>query len=130
MSELSDIFGEVIFAYSRADALADGVLIDVTKTAKEAGFSVPAVVTAHVWEECVRVPEGCEGTQDESGRLWDVCWMAMVAARKAQNASRVKVELYVVRHEGRAAELVELVMAIGPGDDGTPVITIMFAEDD
>src|SRR4051794_4558851 len=41
-----DIFGEVIFAYTRADALADGVLIDVTDTAKEAGFRIPVAVTA------------------------------------------------------------------------------------
>jgi hypothetical protein len=130
MSDLSEMFGEVISSYSRAQAIEDGVLIDVSATAKEAGFSVPTVVTSHVWAECVAVPAGCEGTQDESGRLWDVCWMAMVAARKGQNASRVKVELYVVKHEAREAELVELVMAIGPGDSGEPVITIMFPEDD
>jgi hypothetical protein len=130
MSDLSEMFGEVISAYSRAQAIEDGVLIDVSETAREAGFSAPVAVTSHVWADCVAVPAGCEGTQDESGRLWDVCWMAMVACRKGQNTDRVKVPLCVVKHEGREAELVELVMAIGPGDDGGAVITIMFPEDD
>ena len=30
---------DLISAYSRADALADGLLVDVTETAREAGFS-------------------------------------------------------------------------------------------
>jgi type I site-specific restriction endonuclease len=32
------LFGEVIFSYTRAQAIADRVLIDVTPTALEAGF--------------------------------------------------------------------------------------------
>ena len=128
--EPSDLFGEVIHAYSRAQAIEDGVLIDVTETAKEAGFSVPVVVTSHVWSECVRVPEGCEGVQDESGRLWDVCWMAMVAARGGGQTDRVKVDLMVVKGKNQAPRLETLVMAIGPGDEGEPVITILFPEDD
>ena len=35
------LFGEVIFSYTRAQAIADRVLIDVTPTAVEAGFPVP-----------------------------------------------------------------------------------------
>ena len=34
----NDIFGEVIFAYTRRQAIEDGVLVDVTKEAKEAGY--------------------------------------------------------------------------------------------
>jgi hypothetical protein len=36
---------EVISSYSRAQAIADGVLIDVSKMAKEAGFKWATVVT-------------------------------------------------------------------------------------
>lgn len=130
MSDLTDLFGEVIFAYSRAQALADGVLVDVTETAKEAGFNVPVAVTQHVWADCVAVPPGCEGVQDEAGRLWDVVWMAMVAARGAGATDRVGVEVLVVREAGKAPELQRLVMTIGPGDAGEPVMTIMYPEDD
>jgi Family of unknown function (DUF6573) len=34
--DLRDLLGEVIHAYTRADALADGVLIDVSAAAREA----------------------------------------------------------------------------------------------
>ena len=34
-------FGRVIYAYTRKQAIADGVQVDVTKTAKEAGISFP-----------------------------------------------------------------------------------------
>jgi type I site-specific restriction endonuclease len=40
------LFGEVIFSYTRAQAIADRVLIDVTPTALEAGFRFPVATTA------------------------------------------------------------------------------------
>ena len=38
------LFGPVIYAYTRAQAIEDGVLADVTETAKEAGFKLPVAV--------------------------------------------------------------------------------------
>src|SRR3990172_13277670 len=43
-----DIFGPVIYSYSRADAINDGVLVDVSTLAKEAGIKYPVAVTARV----------------------------------------------------------------------------------
>jgi type I site-specific restriction endonuclease len=40
MSE-SNVFGELIDVYSRAEALADGVLIDASDLAREIGFRFP-----------------------------------------------------------------------------------------
>ena len=34
-------FGPVIYSYTRAQAVADGVQVDVTKTAQEAGIKFP-----------------------------------------------------------------------------------------
>src|SRR4051794_36967081 len=45
---------DLIHRYSRADALRDGVLIDVSPTAAEAGFRWPVALTRAVWERCVR----------------------------------------------------------------------------
>lgn len=39
----------IIFSYTRAQAIADGVLIDVTARAAEVGFKVPTVVTDHLY---------------------------------------------------------------------------------
>ena len=80
----------VIFTYTRAQALADGFLIDVSsKLAREAGFRYPVALTAGVWAECVAVPEGVTG-QDETGRLWDILNMlrfATLAKRAMANGS-------------------------------------------
>jgi type I site-specific restriction endonuclease len=43
-----DFFGEVIFYYTRAQAIKDGVLVDVSKLASEAGFKYPVAVTQGV----------------------------------------------------------------------------------
>ena len=62
---------DLIHRYSRADALRDGVFVDVSATAREAGIRFPVALTRAVWERCVSVPPGVL-CQDEAGRLWDV----------------------------------------------------------
>jgi len=75
--ENDQFFGEPISVYSRQQAIEDGVLVDVsdTKEAKEAGFKIPVCLTIGVYE-LVKAPEGLEGLQDFTGRLWDVLYMA------------------------------------------------------
>jgi hypothetical protein len=120
---------EVIHTYTRAQALSDGVLIDVTETAREAGIVFPTALTAAVWAEYVRVPDGVDG-QDESGRLWDVLWMFRHGARLTEyDGPEFLFELYV-RNDNRKAELVTLKGWCGPGDELEPVITIMLPGED
>jgi hypothetical protein len=59
--------GDLIHRYTRAEAIADGVLVDVTATAREAGIRWPVVRTWTVWERCVSVPPGVV-CQDEARR--------------------------------------------------------------
>ncbi len=71
----SDKFGDFIYKYTRAQAIADGVLVDVTETANESGFRWPVALTRAVWEDCVAWSEEDSKRQvhqTESGRLWDV----------------------------------------------------------
>jgi hypothetical protein len=124
----------VISAYTRQQAIADGVLVEVTEPAKEAGFRFHTVVTRHVWDRCIQVPDGVDGHgQDEQGRLWDVLWMASLAARRSPGESLVTFKLSVVagqRADGSPYwEEHQLWLHIGPGDTGEPVLTIMLPED-
>ena len=48
----------IVYAYSRAQAVADGVQVEVTKTAHEAGIRFPVFITRGVFESCVAVPPG------------------------------------------------------------------------
>lgn len=126
------LFGPVLFAYTRKQALADGVLVDVSETAKEAGFRIPVALTRAVWAEQVEAPEGVE-RQDEAGRLWDVLWMARYGITQGKNrdASEILFSLQV-RNDNREGEppLATLKAVCGPDDDAEPCITIMLPEED
>ena len=121
---------DLIHAYSRADAIADGTLIDVTPVAKEAGIRFPVALTAAAWAKCVEVPPGV-ACQDEAGRLWDVLWMLRAAIHASEDSSLVRYGLHV-RNDNRSGTppLAQLKALCGPGDQGEPVITIMLPEED
>ena len=124
-------FGPVIYAYTRKQAVADGVQVEVTKTAKEAGISFPVFLTRTVFDAYVAVPDGVTG-QDEAGRLWDICWMLRFAIlRSRSHGDRVPVALYV-RNDNRRAKLVKLIAQCGPldMDDPQPAITVMMPDED
>jgi hypothetical protein len=121
----------VIYAYTRAQAIADGVLVDVSKLAKEAGFKLPVAVTCGVWAECVAVPEGVT-CQDETGRLWDVLMMLRHAiATSKRGGDRVDFAVHVRNdNEERTPPLIQLYALCGPGDDAEPVVTVMLPHED
>lgn len=122
------LFGPPIHEYSRAQAIEDGVLVDVSETARQAGIRVPTAVTEAVWEQFVKVPQGVE-YQDEQGRLWDVIWMFVAQAQPGNDL--VLYPLHVKNdNKPGMGPLVTLKAVIGPGDDGRPVITIMLPDED
>ena len=124
-------FGEVIYTYTRKQAIADGVQVDVTATAQEAGIKFPVFITRGVFESYVAVPEGVTG-QDEAGRLWDVVWMLRFAIQRSHgHTDRLPVALYV-RNDNRAAKLIKLVAVCSAldMDDPQPAITIMLPDED
>src|SRR5207244_10413661 len=100
MDEAQDPFAgaEVLYAYTRKNALADGEQIDVSAVAREAGLKFPVYLTRAVWESYVRVPKGVQG-QDEKGRLWDIVWMLRCAARRT-SGSQMFFRLHV-RNDNR-----------------------------
>jgi hypothetical protein len=129
-------FGKVISVYTRAQALADGVLIDAGPMAQEAGFRWPVAITAAAWEDCVAWTDADSERQihqDQSGRLWDVLFMAAFEARvRADAGQQLLFELYRVPRNGRStdAELTTLKLVVGPGDDRNPVMTILLPRED
>ena len=123
------VFGEVIYAYTRAQAIEDGELIDVSAVAREAGIRFPVALTRAAWGKCVEVPPGVQ-CQDEQGRLWDVLHMFRLAAHRADD-SLIIFRLHVRNdNRERTPPLVTLKAICGPGDDPAPVITIMLPDED
>ncbi len=129
-------FGKVISSYTRREALADGVLVDAGALAQDAGFRWPVALTAGVWQDCVAWTETdnvVQTYQDETGRLWDVLFMAAFAIRTtADPHDRLMFKLYRIPRDGVSREsiLVTLKLLVGPGDAGEPVMTILLPHED
>jgi hypothetical protein len=124
-------FGPVVYSYTRAQAVADGVQVEVSKVAAEAGIRFPVFLTRTVYDAYVTVPPDVSG-QDEAGRLWDVVWMLRFAIQRTKRGvERLPFALYV-RNDNRAAKLVKLVAVAGPLDidDPAPCITVMMPDED
>ena len=123
----------IVSAYSRAQALADGVLIDVSGPAEAAGFKVPVAIRAAVWALCEPPDAAAALGESEAGRLWDVLWMSIVAARRLQGEHRLDDTIHfaveMTNADGKKA-LHDLWAKCGPGDATEPVVTIMRRGED
>ena len=88
---------DLIHPYTRAQAIEDGVLVDVSDVAKEVGFKLPVAITRAAWTRYVEVPRGLElRGQSVDGRLWDVIVMLHVAIKRQQgNGSEIHYQLHV-----------------------------------
>ena len=130
------IFGPVIHSYSRAQAIQDGNLVDVGQMGREAGFKWPVALTVSAWNCCVKWSADDSERQvyqDESGRLWDVLFMACYAIRLAQNSGdQLLFPVMRVPRDGHSTSSCEvaLKLVVGPGDSGEPVVTIMLPNED
>ena len=131
----------LISCYSRADALADGVLIDLSTIGQEAGLRFPVAITRAAWEAWIGWTDDDtkrQTYQDEAGRAWDVVHMlavklrAVTRSRPNDSNSRVEFQFYAVPRGGRGTRprLTTLKCFCGPGDDAEPVLTILTLTED
>ena len=117
---------KLIGSYMRSEALDDGVLVDVTEMAREAGFVIPVARTRAAWDLCVALsPAAQRACNDERGRLWDVLSMLRWAISRSSAGSEVRFEVFCVTESVRPSR-VTLRSLVGPGDDGQPVVTVML----
>jgi hypothetical protein len=123
MSDNENLFGEVIFRYTRANAIADGVLVDLSQveTVKE-HWKFPFACTDTVYAVIERAIEA--GGCDLSGILHDI---GICAKAEANRGGRRDVIFFKVCIGDR---LLDLKLHVGPGDTSAPVLTLMFPHED
>jgi hypothetical protein len=141
---IADVFGEVISSYSRAQALEDGVLVDLTEVASDVcaqHFKYPVACTAAVWEIIAGAVErktqhndslngavpnllSVHTYNDLSGVVHDILWMSKKGIIRRFDASSHLFQV-VIRKRKHALKIV-----CGPGDDGEPVLTVMTKDED
>ena len=145
-----DFWGEPVYGYSRAQAIADGLLVDLTTATDETGqhlcprygFKIPLAITRNAWAKAIEAGGNwrtgrdgevleLKGGQSLTGRLQELLWMLKIACVcDPASTDRVRFEVYVdVTGDGRR-EAVKLWAHCGPGDDAEPVITVMLEDED
>jgi uncharacterized protein DUF6573 len=113
---------EGLSALAGKEALADGVLIDVTETAKRVGFKVPVALT-----RAVMVAEAVP--DQNSCRLTDILMNCELAISETGGLSSEVLFDYIRDDYPGRVELVTLKAKSGPDHDGQPCITIMLPEE-
>ena len=136
MNDLLNTNNSIIFSYSRSQATLDGVLIDLTDAAKEAGIRWPLAATLAVWDKYLAWTDSDnkrQAYQDQSGRIWDMLSMLRMSIRQSNNAARqIYFKFYVISRGGKGfkARLTTLKAIVSPGDNLEPVITVMMTDED
>lgn len=123
---------DLVYSYTRAQALEDGLLVDLTEQARETGFRVPVAITRAAWADCIEWPREREREyQDEPARARDVLWMlrCAISARRANSTELLFWLVRIPRGASRATK-VQLKCVSGPGDNAEHVMTIMLPEED
>lgn len=131
-----DLFGPAIHTYTRAQAIADGALIDLCAEARREGvqmpFKFPVACTAALWAWIVpSEDEKIHDGQSIAGRLWDVLWMLLCAVKRSRGGSDLNYDVIFLRREGNKAKrhTITIRSVCGPGDDMAPVITLMLPDE-
>lgn len=116
-------FGETIYSYSRAQAIEDGVLMELSHVDSiRQHWKYPFACTSAVWaiiEEALQQPG-----QDVSGICHDISTMAKLAIRSATDLELVRFSVIIT---GRTHTLK---LHIGQGDTAAPVLTLMLPYED
>ena len=108
---------DFVIGKSRALAIGDGFLIDVSEMAKETGFITPVAITIAAWVACI------DCADKKTNRLWSLLCRARVAAYSQDNEPHCRF-FEIVRLFSHSKDTCRLKMTCSPGDFGEPVITI------
>ena len=139
---MEEVFGEVLSSYSRAQAIADGVLVSLNDPSftfrpglnicAEAGIKFPVAMTIAAFAKTVsQLDTPLPPCQDISGRLWDVLSMFKLAAKRGGSEIRFPVTVinWVTvdgeRINRTKRETVMLKALCGPGDNGEPINKVL-----
>lgn len=132
-SNLTELFGELIHVYTRAQAIEDGYLVDFTNLESDTAdvcrqhFKYPIACTLAVFEIMRKAVENRRYCQNYAGILHDMLWMSKIMARKIDEST---VLFKVLINGAGRSKYHNFKLQVGPGDQGEPVITIMLPNED
>ncbi|MDE0094686.1 MAG: hypothetical protein OXO49_09330 [Gammaproteobacteria bacterium] len=115
---------------SRAQAIADGEIVDVSEIGSQVGFKWPVAITKTAWDNLVTwSDEDSERQvpQREKSRLYELMSKCADSVRmRGPKCDRMKFHVQRVPRDGIATKVRTAVAQIvaHPGDAGEPVLTI------
>jgi hypothetical protein len=119
----SDLFGEIIFAYTRAQAIADGALVDVSNRAKRFAIRFPVALTTALYAAITR-----DADTDAAKHLCvDLLLITMRRKIAAATGPTDRIDFTVKIPQAPAIDVYALCT---PGDTSDPVITVMLPHED
>ena len=105
---------ELIYSYSRAQAIEDGVLIDITDVAKRSDFLLPTVISSNLLNQI-----------DVENQLP----VLLAAFHDKWKFRPVDDDMMTTQTLSKTGRLLTVHLHIGPGDEGEMVLTMMVPED-
>ena len=122
---------EVIYSYTRKQAIDDGVLIDLSALAPDVcrqHYKGSVACTTGVWEIVERAIANKHWRNDLNGVVHDILWMSRHGKVADLDASTILFRV-IIKGAGRRS-LYAFKVVCGPGDAGEPVITVMLPDED
>ena len=120
---------ELIYTYSRAQALEDGVLVDLNQyiPVKESGYKYPLACTALVFAIIEKAVNNKRHGNDYQGVVWDILHMSRNFPVKRWETGA----LFRLTIKGAAKQsLFTFKIECHGGDNLEPVLTISLPEED
>ena len=115
----------VIYAYTREDAINDGVFVDASEMAKEAGIKYPVAITSNLYHTHIN-PDPMPTGQDKKGRLWDLLNMFAFSVKAGKSDGNFMK--FTVKFGQKNVEVWSVIEATSPSDP-SPAINIMLPSD-
>lgn len=128
---------DLIYSYSREQAIADGVLIDLSARYPEIcseHYKWPVACTSSIWNLIQLFADEADGASP-AGVVHDILWMSRFPIRKYQEGvGETCIFLFcipeAVQMKMHTGPEPQLKIHVGPNDNGEPCITIMMPEED
>jgi hypothetical protein len=125
-----DLFGPAISAYSRAQALDDGIQVDANigdfgEISRE-HFKLPCYMTAGLFAIIEKAVANERYCNDFRGVWHDVCWMGKLAIRSSRDASLAKYSVIIKGAGRRLTHRIRVECGPVDIDDPRPCLTFML----
>ena len=132
-------FGKVISRYTRAQAIEDGELVDITSISKPMGLKHNACVSRALYNKCISPAERYD--RHAKYKVQHIVFTLIAAIRASKGGDRIEFTIpgacddngnFMDPIKTKLAEypMVKVYSLCGPGDSGEPVITIMLQGED